>query len=302
MTQNAVELDGLHKAFGRVRAVDGVTLQVPAGQIVAMLGPNGAGKSTTNEMILGLATPDTGSVRVFGEDPVHAVRGGRTGAMLQGGALLDQATALDMLRMMHGLHRHPLPLSEAIGRADCSEFLKTKTDKLSGGQAQRLRYALAILPDPELLILDEPTVSMDVETRRSFWISMRSFISTGRTVIFATHYLEEADEVADRVVLLARGRVVADGTGAEIKGSVGGRIVSFSHPRPKIDVWKALPGVTAVETAGARVQLQTTDSDGCLRELLARDPEAHDFEVSTPKLEDAFRELTTTHENQELAA
>lgn len=291
MTVNALELDRLSRSFGSVTAVDDVSLTIPAGQIVALLGPNGAGKSTMNEMILGLTRPDRGSVRVFGADPVFAVRSGRVGAMLQGGALLDQATALDTLRMMHGLHRHPLPLDEVIERSGCSDFLRTRTDRLSGGQAQRLRYALALLPDPDLLILDEPTVAMDVEARYRFWQSMRDHVADGRTVLFATHYLEEADEIAHRVVLLRSGRIVADGTGAQIKSSVGGRTVRFRHDAPDVDQLQALPGVAGVEITGSVVSLQTSDSDACVLQLLSSG-RAHDVEVYAPKLEDAFRTLT----------
>ncbi len=292
LDQPAVTLTDLHRRFGPVIAVDGVTLEVPAGQIVAVLGPNGAGKSTVNEMILGLVAPDRGRVRVFGGDPSAVLREGRLGAMLQGGALLAEATARDMLRLMHGLYPRPLPLGEVIDRADCGDFLSTRTDRLSGGQAQRLRYALALLPDPDLLILDEPTVAMDVDARRRFWHSMRAFIDTGRTVLFATHYLEEADEMADRVVLLARGRVVADGTGTQIKASVGGRTVSFTRTDPDPVLLCRLPGVTGVSTSGSRVHLQTTASDDCLRALLAGHLDAYDIEVSAPKLEDAFTQLT----------
>lgn len=288
----AVSLVDVHRRYGPVTAVDGVTLDVPVGQIVALLGPNGAGKSTVNELILGLASADRGRVEVFGDDPLAALRSGCVGAMLQGGALLAEATAQDMLKLMYGLHRHPLPLAEVIERSDCGSFLRTRTDKLSGGQAQRLRFALALLPDPELLILDEPTVAMDVDARRRFWESMREVAASGRTVLFATHYLEEADEMADRVVLLARGRVVADGTGSQIKASVGGRKVSFSTDQLDRSGWEALPGVTAAEVTGHRIQLSTTDSDACLRALLDGVPSAHDLEVSAPSLEDAFTRLT----------
>ena len=225
---SALEVRGLSKSYGRVHAVRDVDLSVSAGEIVAVLGPNGAGKSTLNELILGLVSPDAGRVAVFGAEPRAAVQRGRVGAMLQGGALLYEVSVHDLLRLMHGLHPQPLPLPEVIDRADLGAFLKTKTDKLSGGQAQRLRYALAIMPDPALLILDEPTVGMDVEIRRAFWASMRDFVAGGRTVLFATHYLDEADAEADRIVVLADGRIVADGAGAEIKSRVAGRTISVA--------------------------------------------------------------------------
>ena len=166
-SRSAVGLRGLTKSFGSVAAVRDLDLDIAAGEIVAVLGPNGAGKSTTTEMILGITDPDAGEVRVFGLRPRAAVLAGRVGAMLQAGALLAEATVSDVLQLMHGLHRRPLPLDQVIERAAIGSFLRTKTDKLSGGQAQRLRYALAIMPDPDLLILDEPTVGMDVEVRRN---------------------------------------------------------------------------------------------------------------------------------------
>ncbi len=171
----AVQLSSLTKSYGAVRAVDDLTLRVERGEIVAVLGPNGAGKSTAAELILGLAKPDAGSATVFGLDPLAAVRSGRVGAMLQSGALLADTRVIDILELMSGLHAQPLAVTEVIARAGLGGFLKTKTDRLSGGQAQRLRYALALLPDPDLLILDEPTVGMDVEARREFWRSMREF-------------------------------------------------------------------------------------------------------------------------------
>ena len=218
----AVRLSGLHKSFGRVQAVRGVDLTIAPGEVVAFLGPNGAGKSTTIDMLLGLTRPDRGSVAVFGSDPVTAVQAGRVGAMLQSGALLPDVTVKELVATFAALHRHPLSVTEAMRRAEITEIAGQKTTKLSGGQSQRVRYALALVPDPDLLVLDEPTVAMDVEIRRAFWASMREFTGSGRTVLFATHYLEEADDFADRVVVLAGGRIVADGTGAQIKATVTG--------------------------------------------------------------------------------
>jgi ABC-2 type transport system ATP-binding protein len=289
----AIALHGLTKSFGEVRAVRDVDLSIAPGEIVAMLGPNGAGKSTTNEMILGIVKPDAGSVAVFGLDPVAAVRAGRVGAMLQAGALLYDTSVRDLLRLMHGLHARPLPMAEIVERADVGSFWTTKTDKLSGGQAQRVRYALAIMPDPDLLILDEPTVGMDVEIRRAFWESMREFTSTGRTVLFATHYLDEADEMADRIVVMARGRVVADGSGAEIKSRVAGRTVGVAADSANPSQLAGLPGVVSVETVGARLLMHSTDSDATLRALLRASDDVRDVEVTSAKLEDAFLALTS---------
>lgn len=297
-TQTAVALIGVSKSFGAVHAVRGIDLAIAPGEIVAVLGPNGAVKSTINELILGLTRPDAGRVTVFGDDPRTAVQRGRVGAMLQGGALLPEVTVRDVLRLMQGLYPHPLDLPEIIERADLGSFLATRTDKLSGGQAQRLRYALAIMPDPALLILDEPTVAMDVEVRRAFWASMRDFVSGGLTVLFATHYLDEADAEADRIVVLAEGRIVADGHSAEIKSRVAGRSMSVAADSVDPAVVTDLPGVVSTMRTGSRLVLHTTDSDATLRALLPACPNAREIEVSAAKLEDAFLALTSTKEER----
>jgi ABC-2 type transport system ATP-binding protein len=294
----AVELTGLHKSYGSVRAVDGLDLTIATGEIVAVLGPNGAGKSTTTEMITGIAVPDAGRARILGLEPRVAVQAGRVGAMLQAGALLHEATVRDVLRLTHGLHRRPLPLAEVIERADLGGFLRTRTEKLSGGQAQRLRYALAIMGDPELLILDEPTVGMDVEVRRAFWASMRDVIGDGRTVLFATHYLDEADAEADRVVVLDRGRVIADGTPTAIKNRVADKTITLADVGVGREDVALLPGVVSVEQAGGRLLLHTSDSDTTLRSLITTHPLATGIEVVSATLEDAFLALTHDAEEQ----
>lgn len=294
----AVRLRGLRKSYGAVRAVDGLDLTVQPGEIVAVLGPNGAGKSTTTEMIVGLTRPDAGQVEVFGTDPHTAVRAGTVGAMLQAGALLHDATVRDVLRLMHGLHTHPLSLAEVVERADLSSFLRTRTEKLSGGQAQRLRFGLAIMADPQLLILDEPTVGMDVQVRRAFWDSMRDFVARGRTVLFATHYLDEADAEADRIVVLADGRLVADGTPDNIKQQVATRTISVHDRSVAAGELGTLPGVLAVERYGHRLLLRSTDSDATLRALLAAHPSAAEIEVTSASLEDAFITLTQSSTDQ----
>ena len=290
----AVSLVGLHKHFGDVQAVRGVDLTIAPGEVVAFLGPNGAGKSTTIDMLLGLTPPDAGSVRLFGVDPVAAVQAGRVGAMLQSGALLPDVTVRELVATFAALHRHPMPVHTALERAGIADIAGQKTTKLSGGQAQRVRYALALVPDPDLLVLDEPTVAMDVEVRRAFWTSMREYTRAGRTVLFATHYLEEADAFADRVVVLAAGRIVADGTGAQIKARVSGRTLSAVFPSGDPDLLSSLPGVTAVDLQGTRIVLRCNDSDSVLRTLLARFDDVHDIEITGANLEDAFLELVSS--------
>lgn len=289
--QAAIRLTGLQKSFGSVQAVRGIDLTIAPGEVVAFLGPNGAGKSTTIDMVLGLSEPDSGSVSVFGADPISAVRAGRVGAMLQSGALLPDVTVKELVATFAALHHHPLPVAEALRRAEITDIAGTATTKLSGGQSQRVRYALALVPDPDLLVLDEPTVAMDVEVRRAFWASMREFTDSGRTVLFATHYLEEADDFADRVVVLAAGEIVADGTGAQIKAKVTGRTIS-TVVRAEPGRLAGLPGVTGVEQQGPRYAMRCDDSDAALRALLQQFPDAHDIEVRTGNLEDAFLALT----------
>jgi ABC-2 type transport system ATP-binding protein len=288
----AVLLTGLRKRFGPVHAVRGIDLTIAPGEVVAFLGPNGAGKSTTIDMMLGLTTPDAGSARLFGGDPATVVRGGAVGAMLQSGSLLPDLTVRQLVAMFASLHRHPLSVDEALEWAGITAIARQQTTKLSGGQAQRLRFALALVPDPDLLLLDEPTVAMDVELRRSFWSAMRRFAAAGRTVLFATHYLQEADDFADRVIVLAGGRIVADGTGAQIKTIVAGRAITAAVPGADPAALRALPGVAAVEQTGPRMTLCCTDSDLTLRAMLAAFPDSHDIEIRTGNLEDAFLALT----------
>ena len=296
----AVLLEGIHKSYGSVQAVRGVDLLIAPGEVVAFLGPNGAGKSTTVDMLLGLSRPDTGSVHVFGTDPVRAVQAGRVGAMLQGGGLLPDVTVRQLVSVIAALHRRPMPVPRVMELAGITDIAGQKTTKLSGGQTQRVRYALALVPDPDLLVLDEPTVAMDVEVRRAFWSSMRVFAEAGGTVLFATHYLDEADAFADRVVVLDNGVIVADGTGSQIKASVGGRTVSAVLDAVPSDAVAVLPGVSAVEHRAGRTLMHCDDSDACLRALLSRYPDAHDIEVAAAKLEDAFLQLTSK-DHQEAA-
>lgn len=293
----ALEITGLTRSFGTVRAVAGIDLAIAPGEVVALLGPNGAGKSTTVDMLLGLTRPDAGSVRIFGRTPQQAVREGLVGAMLQSGALLPDVTVGQLVSTIAGLQRHPIRSAVALERAGITDLAGRSTNKLSGGQVQRVRYALAIVTDPDLIVLDEPTVAMDVSTRRAFWATMRDYTLQGRTVLFATHYLEEADAYADRVVLMRSGRIVADGTAAQIKNRVSGRTVSADlrdHAGPDLEAALArLPGAGAVEERGVRHFVRSSDSDATLRALLSQFPEARDIEVAGTDLEDAFLALTT---------
>ena len=291
--QPAIRLAGLTKKFGTLTAVNDVDLTIQPGEVVALLGPNGAGKSTTIDLLLGLARPTDGSAKLFGEDPRQAIVTGRVGAMLQGGALLPTTTVRESIALIHALHRHPLSVDEAMERAGVTDLAKQKIASLSGGQMQRARFAVAVVSNPDLLILDEPTAAMDVAARHSFWASMREFTDRGKTVVFATHYLDEADTFADRIVIMSAGRIIADGTPSEVKSVVTGRTVSFTLGSSDIASLERLVGVTRLEQRGNRVILQSEDSDATLRALLAGYPAATDIEIVSRNMDDAFMALTT---------
>jgi ABC-2 type transport system ATP-binding protein len=291
-----IQLVGLRKSFpgphGPVHAVRGVDISIAPGETVALLGPNGAGKSTTIDMLLGLTKPDAGRVSVFGLSSHEAVKAGAIGAMLQTGAVLRDLTVRELIDMMGSLYPNPLGVDETMELAKITDIADRKTQKLSGGQTQRVRFAVALVSNPDLLVLDEPTVAMDVEARRDFWATMRGFTSRGKTVIFATHYLEEADTYADRIILLARGEVVADGPATEIKATVGLRTIRATLPAADLDALKRLPGVANAEQHGEAVLLSCADSDTALRALLPAYPLARDIEVTGAGLEAAFLQLT----------
>ncbi|MEA2484175.1 MAG: type transport system ATP-binding protein [Thermoleophilaceae bacterium] len=291
-----IALEGLTKSFssaqGPIHAVRGIDVAIQRGETVALLGPNGAGKSTTIDMVLGLLKPDAGRASIFGRSPQAAVAAGQIGAMLQTGAVIRDVTVRELMAMMAALYPSPLPVDEVITLVGLEQIADRRTEKLSGGQTQRVRFAIALVCDPDLLILDEPTVAMDVEGRRAFWTTMREFASRGKTVVFATHYLEEADDYADRAVLMAGGRVVADGPTTEIKARVGVRIIRATLPGVEEAILAALPGVISAERHGESVSLRCSDSDVAIRALLAANPAARDIEITGAGLEDAFLELT----------
>jgi ABC-2 type transport system ATP-binding protein len=300
--QVAIRFEGLRKSYGAITAVDGIDVEIAPGEVVALLGPNGAGKSTTIDMLLGLTRPDSGTVSVFGQSPRAACAAGKVGAMLQTGTLPVDFTVREVVEVMRALAPSPLATAEVLRRARIEDIASQRTQKLSGGQRQRVRFALAIAADPQLVVLDEPTVAMDVETRHLFWQSMRAWAAEGRTVVFATHYLEEADDFADRIVLMRRGAIVVDGPTTEVKAMAGDRMIRATVPASvSLDGLAALPGVASVERHGGAVLLRCPDSDAALRALLASQPQAQDIEVTGSGLEEAFLALTAdeTHETEE---
>ncbi|WEV78683.1 ABC transporter ATP-binding protein [Janibacter cremeus] len=309
---DGIQLQGVTKAFrarsGTVRAVAGVDLVVTPGQVVAILGPNGAGKTTTLDMILGLTQSDTGTVTAFGQPPRDAVRAGRVSAVLQTGGLLRDLTARETVRFIASTFTDHQPVDTVLERAGLAAKADRLVHKLSGGEQQRLRFALALLPDPDLLVLDEPTAGMDVSARRDFWRTMHAVAQRGRTILFATHYLQEADDFADRIVLMADGRVVADGTTEEIRARGSGRTVSADVRRGDVGAavaqLRALPGTTRVTTTGERVTAIGEDSDALARVLLT-ELGGRNLEVTAASLDAAFLAITgeeiTTDEIHETA-
>ncbi len=291
-----IELRSLAKSYstpsGTIEAVRGIDVSIAPGETVALLGPNGAGKSTTIDLMLGLARPDAGTVTLFGVAPAQAIAAGAVGAMLQTGSLIKELTVRELLTQIASLYPKPLDLDETIDLVGIGDIAGQRTQKLSGGQTQRVRFALALVTNPDLLVLDEPTVAMDVESRHAFWATMRGFAARGKTVIFATHYLEEADDYADRAVLMARGVIVADGPTTEIKAMLGTRTIRATLPDVPLELLEQLPGVTRAERRGEAVVLACSDSDAAIRALLDRFPAVRDIEIGGAGLEEAFLELT----------
>ena len=266
-------------------------MSIRPGEVVAYLGPNGAGKTTTIDMILGLTRPTRGTVSVYGAPPAHAVRNGRVSAVMQASGLLKDLTVGETVEYMAQLFPVTRPRHEVLERAGITAITDRMVGRCSGGEQQRLRFAMALLPDPDLLILDEPTQGMDVEGRRAFWHAIRDDATSGRTVLFATHYLEEADAYADRIVLLRQGRIVADGTAAQVKAMASGRTVRATWAGADRRVLESLAGVEAVEIRGDTVLVHGANADAVARYLLT-ETSAHDLEVTARGLEDAFVALT----------
>jgi ABC-2 type transport system ATP-binding protein len=291
----AVSLSGVTKAFGDVQAVRGIDLELEQGEIVAFLGPNGAGKTTTIDMMLGLSRPTTGEVTVLGMEPRQAIARGLVSAVMQTGGLIKDLSVRETVEYTASLFADTKPVDEVLENAGITGIAGRKVGKCSGGEQQRLRFAMALLSDPALLLLDEPTTGMDVEGRRTFWSAIRRDAEQGRTVLFATHYLEEADQYADRIVLISQGRIVADGSGSEIRALAAGRSVRATLAHADTDRIAAIGGVDSVEVRGETVLVHAKDSDAVARYLLT-ETAARDLEITSKGLEDAF--LSLTHEEK----
>jgi ABC-2 type transport system ATP-binding protein len=296
-TVPAVHLSGVTKDFGPVHAVRGIDLSLEPGEIVAFLGPNGAGKTSTIDMVLGLSQPTTGSVEVLGLQPREAIARGLVSAVMQTGGLLKDLSVRETVAYTASLFADSAPVEDVLRTAGIESIADRKVGKCSGGEQQRLRFAMALLSDPALLLLDEPTTGMDVEGRRTFWSAIRADAEKGRTVLFATHYLEEADQYADRIVLISQGRIVADGTGSQIKALAAGRTVRATLPGADARRLSELPGVESVDLRGDAVYVHAKDTDAVARYLLT-ETAAHDLEITARGLEDAFLSLTGDHDAQ----
>lgn len=299
----AISLRAVTKSYGASTALDRLDLEIERGRTVALLGPNGAGKSTTVGLLMGLTSPDAGQVRVTGRTARDAVVAGRIAAMLQDCGLMPGVTVGELIELGRRCYPRPLATGRALELAGLSGLERRRVDRLSGGQAQRVKFALVAVADPEVMLLDEPTRALDVQGRREFWTAMRGYAATGRTVVFATHYLDEVEENADRVVMMRRGRIVADGSPAEIRAEAGGAAVRFraegSAAVTEEQIRRGLPGVGAVSIENGWIEIRTSDSDAMVR-ALARGgpgdagplPTWRDLSVLPPSLDDSFLRLT----------
>lgn len=290
-----IQIDGAVRSFpdgagGRVRAVDGISLTFGAGEVTAILGPNGAGKTTLIDMILGLNEPESGRIRVFGSAPGKAVRAGRIGALLQTGGLLPDLTVKETVQIIAALHVDHLPVAEVMDTAGLTGIASRPVGKCSGGQQQRLKFALALLPRPDSIILDEPTAGMDVSARHEFWDRMHQTAEAGITVLFATHYLEEAEQFARRTVLMHSGRVIADGPTDEVRQQAGAAHINVAWA-PSPEELASLPHVISHEVHGSTVTFRTDDADSLARYLLTQ-TWARGITVRPASLEEAFMQLT----------
>ncbi|MFC4811119.1 ABC transporter ATP-binding protein [Paenibacillus sp. GCM10023250] len=288
----AIQLTGVSKIYKDKKAVDNLTLSVAEGTVVALLGPNGAGKTTTVSMILGLHKPTKGTVKLLGGNPGDAGVRDRIGAMLQDVSVIDGLKVGESINLFRSYYTKPLPLDYLLKVSNLEAEKDKLASALSGGQQRRLGFALALAGDPDVIFLDEPTVGMDVTSRQLFWDTVRAMAGKGRTIVLTTHYLDEADSIADRIVVINNGRIIADGTPGEIKSETTGRVVSFvAGPSITTDALHRLPGVTDVEWSGRKVKVFSRDTDALIRALVESRFDMRDIEIHSGGLDDAFQAL-----------
>jgi len=284
-------LEGVSKSYGDVRALKGVNFRVLAGEVVALLGPNGAGKTTAVKLFLGLLQPNAGKVRVFGGDPTNPENRMRTGAMLQVGRVPETLRVREHIDLFSSYYQNPMPAASVLAAAGLEKLADRKFGELSGGQRQRVLFALAICGNPDLLFLDEPTVGLDVEARRMLWEQIRQLVDRGKTVLLTTHYLQEADALADRIAVINKGEIIAEGSPSQIKAQTAGKRIRCITSLT-MDALRQIPGVTEVKEDREAVELHAPEAEPVLRELLARDASVSGLEVSAAGLEEAFLALT----------
>jgi ABC-2 type transport system ATP-binding protein len=284
-------LEGVNKSYGSIRALHGVDFQVRAGEVVALLGPNGAGKTTAVKLLLGLMQPDRGRARVFSGDPTNPENRMRTGAMLQVGRVPETLRVREHIDLFSTYYPKPMASAEVLAAVGLEKLRDRKFGDLSGGQRQRVLFALSICGDPDLLFLDEPTVGLDVEARRMLWEEIRKMVARGKTVLLTTHYLQEADALADRVAVINQGEIIAQGTPAEIKAKTAGKrircITSLS-----LNTLRQIPGVTEARKDRETIEIHAVEAESIVRELLARDSQLGGLEITSAGLEEAFLALT----------
>ena len=294
MNTTAIQLRDVHKHFpsagGLVRAVDGISLKIEKGEIVALLGTNGAGKTTALDMVLGLTKPASGEVSVLGGTPTSAIHAGRISAVLQTGGLLGDLKVEETVQLIAAMYANHAPIEDVMERAGLTGIAKQMVSKCSGGEQQRLRFALALLPEPDIIVLDEPTAGMDVNARAAFWNTMHEYAAGGQTVIFATHYLQEAENFANRIVVMNRGRCIADGSVSEIRALGGSRRVSAVLPGVTEQQLAAFPEHQIVSREGDQITFAVADSDEFARYLLTQTP-AQQLGVTAASLDEAFSHL-----------
>ncbi len=291
MAEPVAALDHVTKPYGALKALDGISLVLRPGEIVALLGPNGAGKSTAVRLLMGLSSPTEGSARIFGADPRIAETRAKIGAMLQVASVPKTLKVREHIDLFRSYYPHPLSMREIVRIAQLEGIEDRLFEKLSGGQRQRLLFGLAICGNPEIVFLDEPTVGMDIEARRSLWAQIRSLAERGKTVLLTTHYLEEADALASRIIVINKGRVVSEGTPQEVKRRFASRKIRCVTMLSSSELW-ALPGVVDVEQDGSRMCVTAGNAEAVLRTMLMRDADLRELEVINPGLEDAFLALT----------
>ena len=293
----AIDVSGVSKSFASkssrpIRALSDISFSIAQGEIVGLLGTNGAGKTTLFDLILGLTTPTSGNISVLGHTPHAAIRAAQIGAVLQTGGLLPELTVQDTLKMISSTFPHPLPIGEVAKQANLDRILHRPVGKCSGGEQQRVRFALAILGNPQILLLDEPTAGMDAQARHEFWSTMHRQADQGRTIVFATHYLEEADNFAERIILLHEGNLRADAKATELREHSGKRIVEAKFDGTPLNA-KELPTVAEISLSGGYARMTTSNSD-VLAKFLLNHTSAHDLTIRKHSLEDAFLALTAS--------